>query len=132
LTIYKYQPDNPLANERGFVTLEDYYAYKYAFSEDKRAVIGNRTVEIRFISDTMEPTRHMCNGRYYTSKKKFRDETRARGCVEVGDQVQHLTKRRAALKLDRRQRRDDIKKAIYEIKNGRDIKKELAALPKGD
>jgi hypothetical protein len=28
---------------------------------------------------------HPCNGKRYDSKKRFRDETRARGCTEVGN-----------------------------------------------
>lgn len=36
------------------------------------------------VSDEMPPTSHPCNGQYYTSKTKFRNETRAHGCVEVG------------------------------------------------
>lgn len=38
------------------------------------------------ISDTMEPMRHPCNGKWYDSKAKFRDETRARGCTEIGNE----------------------------------------------
>lgn len=37
------------------------------------------------IGDTMEPTQHMCDGIYYTSKAKFRSVTRAHKCVEAGD-----------------------------------------------
>lgn len=36
------------------------------------------------ITDEMPPTSHPCNGKFYTSKAKFRNETRAHGCVEVG------------------------------------------------
>jgi hypothetical protein len=69
------------------------------------------------ISDEMAETRHMADGKYYTSKKKFRDATRAAGCVEVGDQTHILTKPRKPVELDRRQRREDIQRAIYELKN---------------
>jgi len=68
----------------------------------------------------------------YTSKKKFRDETRARGCIEVGNEEKYLTntgstigQKKKVVKLDKRQRRDDIKRAIWEVKNGRDIMKEM-------
>ena len=37
------------------------------------------------IVDEMPPTRHMADGGYYTSKRKFRTVTRAHGCVEVGN-----------------------------------------------
>jgi hypothetical protein len=66
----------------------------------------------------MAPTQHMANGRLYTSKKKFRDETRARGCIEVGNEVSTILKKKAPVKLDKKQRREDIKKAIYQIRNG--------------
>jgi hypothetical protein len=37
------------------------------------------------ISDTMEPTLHMADGKHYSSKAQFRAVTRAHGCVEVGN-----------------------------------------------
>jgi len=114
-----HQPDNPFANENGMVSEENYYQYKYLYEEDKRAIIGNKVIELNFISDTMEPTLHMCNNKYYTSKKKFRDETRARGCIEIGNDTSHL-KPRVAKTVDKKQRREDIKRAINEIQNGVD------------
>lgn len=44
------------------------------------------------ISDSMEPTQHPCNGKMYTSKARFRAETRAHGCVEVGNDVKTTPK----------------------------------------
>jgi hypothetical protein len=38
-----------------------------------------------FISDDMAPTKHPVDGKFYTSKSRFREVTRAAGCVEVGD-----------------------------------------------
>lgn len=67
------------------------------------------------ISDEMAPTRHMADGKHYTSKKKFRDATRAAGCVEYGNE--NLLKPRKPVGLDRGQRRDDIRRAIHEIRN---------------
>jgi hypothetical protein len=37
-----------------------------------------------FIQDEMEPTKHPIDGKYYTSKAKFRTVTRAHGYDEVG------------------------------------------------
>ena len=37
------------------------------------------------IGDEMPATRHMADGRHYTSKREFRAVTRAHGCVEVGN-----------------------------------------------
>lgn len=104
---------------------EEYYLWLSMREPDNRMMNGNRPVEFRFISDTMEPTRHMVNNKIYTSKKKFRDETKARGCIEVGNEVAALTKKRPLIKLDKRKRREDIKRAVWELKNGRNIKQEI-------
>ena len=68
-----------------------------------------------YISDTMPETVHMATGRVFTSKHKFRAETRAAGCVEVGD---HKFKPRQPIKLDKRERVESIKRAIYDLRNG--------------
>ncbi len=68
------------------------------------------------ISDEMAPTRHMADGRYYTSKHKFRAATKAASCVEVGNDPAILRPRKR-IELDRRKRVDDIKKTIYELRN---------------
>lgn len=39
------------------------------------------------ISDTLDDMVHPATGQRYTSKKKFRDETRARGLTEVGNEA---------------------------------------------
>ena len=74
-----------------------------------------------FISDHMEATVHMADGRVFTSKKAFRDNTRAHGCIEVGDQKDYGKKRKSQPKLDKRQRKDDIRNAVNELKNGRKV-----------
>jgi hypothetical protein len=38
------------------------------------------------IQDTMDATRHPCDGRLYESKSEFRRVTRAHGCVEIGNE----------------------------------------------
>lgn len=68
------------------------------------------------ISDEMSETRHMADGKHYTSKKKFRQATKDAGCIEIGDQ--DVTKPRQPVKLDRAKRREDIKRAVWEIQNG--------------
>lgn len=68
------------------------------------------------ISDIMDSCRHMADGRYYTSKSEFRKATKANGCVEIGNDSS-LFKPRKRVPLDRRKRREDIKKTIYELKN---------------
>jgi hypothetical protein len=69
------------------------------------------------ISDEMSPTKHMADGQVYTSKKKFREATRAAGCIEVGNETSTLLKPRAPIALDRGQRRDAIRKSIYDLRN---------------
>lgn len=69
------------------------------------------------ISDEMAETRHMADGKTYTSKAKFRQATRAAGCVEVGNETTTLLKPRQQVQLDPVKRRDDIRRAIYEACN---------------
>lgn len=69
------------------------------------------------ISDEMAPTKHMADGKMYTSKVKFRQATRAAGCVEVGTETKTLLSPRKPIELDRGQRREAIQKAIHEIRN---------------
>ena len=100
------------------IPAEEYYFNKYMKLGDKQATLGNRRVSMNYISDIMEPTRHMANGKYYTSKAKFRQATKAAGCIEIGNETKHLMKPRKTVKLDRRKRREDIKKAINDLKYG--------------
>jgi CMP-2-keto-3-deoxyoctulosonic acid synthetase len=69
------------------------------------------------ISDTMSETRHMATGKYHTSKAKFRADTKASGCVEIGNDSS-LYKPRKPIPLSREKRRDDIRRTIYEMRNG--------------
>lgn len=70
------------------------------------------------ISDIMPETKHMVTGRVHTSKSEFRKDTRATGGTEVGNEIAAATKERKPIELDRRQRRDDIGRAIYDLRNG--------------
>ena len=67
------------------------------------------------ISDSMDATKHHGTGRIHTSKAKFRADTKAVGAIEIGNEI---PKPRAPAKLDRGKRRDDIRKAIYDLRNG--------------
>lgn len=69
------------------------------------------------ISDTMTETRHMMDGRYYTSKSKYRAATKAHGCIEVGNDSS-FGKARKPIPLSREKRREDIKRTIYNMRNG--------------
>lgn len=118
---FVYRPDHPLASKSGMVDKYDalYYDELSNKKPSKRMMRGNTPVSVYFNSDTMEPTRHMASGKYFTSKSKFRRETKAYGCIEVGNET--TIKPRQPIKLDKRQRREDIKKAIHELKNGRKV-----------
>ncbi len=72
-----------------------------------------------YISDHMDPLLHHAAMRVIDSKSEFRRETRAHGCVEVGDSPNYGTKRLFTPKLDKRQRREDVQKAVYQLRNGR-------------
>jgi hypothetical protein len=67
------------------------------------------------IRDGMEPTMHMATGRIFESKSAFRRETKAAGCVEIGT---HQFKPRVPIKMDKRQRVQDIQRAIFQLRNG--------------
>jgi hypothetical protein len=71
---------------------------------------------IQVIRDEMDATRHMANNKYYTSKAKFREATRAANCVEVGNEVAALLRPRAPVRLSRADRRQAICNAIRELR----------------
>lgn len=101
-----YRPNHPLASENGMVPAD---------------LAQPRSTDPHFyvISDEMEPTRHMATGEMMTSKAKFRQRTKAAGCVEVGSETATLLKPRKQILLDRAKRREDIRRALYEVRNGR-------------
>lgn len=68
------------------------------------------------ISDGMEPTKHHGTGRMISSKRAFSAETRAAGMVELGNEA---IKPRVPVRLDRGERREAIRRSIYELRNGR-------------
>lgn len=103
MTVFVYRPTHPDADDRGMVPL----SIAHEVPKGKAPNV---------ISDTMAPTKHMASGRVIDSKARFRAETKAAGCIETGDQ---LPTKRQPIKLDRSQRRDDIRRTLYEFRNGR-------------
>lgn len=71
--------------------------------------------KLQIITDEMPGTQHPCDGRVYTSKNKFRQTTKAHGCIEIGNEKQDRCEQR----LDKKQRIEDIKRAYYEVSNAR-------------
>lgn len=101
----RFAPGHPNADKDGWVDIEQWYPITK----------GSKGPSV--IRDEMDPTRHMADGKYYTSKAKFREATRAAGCVEVGNETSTIMKPRKPIQLDRRKRAEDIKRAIYELRN---------------
>jgi predicted RNA-binding protein with PUA-like domain len=107
---YVYCPEHPEANHNGMITADLHFLWKVQHVHGSAA---------HYISDHMDATQHMANGQYYDSKSEFRKVTRAYGCIEVGNEIPTLTKPRPDVKIDRRERRDHIRRAIQELKSGR-------------
>lgn len=80
----------------------------------RNAKLGNASF---VISDEMAETKHMADGKMYTSKAKFRQATRDAGCVEVGNETSTLLKPRQPVVLDQGRRRENIRQAIHELRN---------------
>ena len=64
------------------------------------------------ISDEMAPTKHMADGRHYTSKAKFRRATKDAGCVEVGNDPAIYGRPRAPVSFNPTVRRQEIRESI--------------------
>jgi hypothetical protein len=69
------------------------------------------------ISDTMDPVQHPCTGQYMTSKSAFRAETKAHGCIEVGNDPARLRPRQKP-RPDRKAIRDSLSKARARFNRG--------------
>lgn len=105
MTSWVYRPNDPRSNENGM--LEAWRAAPRVIKHgDAPYVIG----------DEMPPTRHMGTGEHFTSKAAFRQRTRDIGCVEIGNEVAHCLKPRKPVKLSRERRRNDIRRAISELR----------------
>lgn len=99
-----YRPDHPEANANGMVDFE--------IAGPKHASAQAAYV----ISDEIAPTRHMADNKYYTSKAKMRETNRAHGCIEVGNEIATLLKPRKPVQLNREQRRNEIRRAISQLR----------------
>ena len=84
----------------------------YRFDNFDKAVAKRSSLPSPFIaSDTMEPVQHPCDGKFYSSKAKFRSITKAHGCIEVGNDPARL-RPKAKTKPDRAGIREALKNAI--------------------
>ena len=119
MTVYLYCPEHPEASKHGHVERGKAYAF---WNAQESVPIAQETDWIaqkrpNVISDTMPETRHMADGKYYTSKSEYRKATRQAGCIEVGNDVAPLMQRKP-VELDRKQRKEDIGRAIQMLKEG--------------
>jgi len=98
---YVHRPNHPQADQFGMVEagLVDYEV---------------RNTAPYVISDTMEPLRHHGTGKVIDSKARFRADTRASGCIEIGNEP---GRPRQPIKLDKRKRAQDIQRAIHQLRN---------------
>lgn len=67
------------------------------------------------ISDNIDPIKNHATGRIHTSKRGMSKDTRAAGCIELGTET---IKPRQPVVLDRGQRRDAIRRVLWEARNG--------------
>jgi hypothetical protein len=65
---------------------------KTVFLPDEGQMRRLKDPTFHFIPDDMPPTLHPCNKKFYTSKAKFRAETRAHGKIEVGNEKEAFWK----------------------------------------
>ena len=100
---FLYRPNHPQANENGMV--------------EASLVDFEVTPRVYVISDTMDPLKHMGTGQIIDSKAKFRQATRASNCIEMGTE-KFREGPKPQIRLDKRQRREDIKRSIYQLRNG--------------
>lgn len=68
------------------------------------------------ITDEMAATRHMADGKQYTSKAKFRQATKSHGCIEVGNETSTLLKPRQPVQLSRESLRNEIRRSISQLR----------------
>jgi hypothetical protein len=85
----------------------------------------------QIITDEMAALRHMADGKMYTSKRRFRAATRAADCIEFGNEKVIGPKKPVV--LDRRQRREDIRRALHDLRDGRaPTIRQILEMNKGD
>ena len=104
MATYVYRPDHPKADKHGII--------------DKGELHDDRYGESAYvISDTMDATKHMATGEYFTSKSKFREQTRRSGCIEVGNETNFMLKPRKPVETSREERRHHIREAIKYLRS---------------
>lgn len=66
------------------------------------------------ITDQMSETEHPCDGKHYTSKRAFRQTTKANGCIEIGNDPARFNKPKPP-KPDTAGVRKSLEKALSQV-----------------
>jgi len=120
MTKFRHHPGHPLADESGWVELNDAYWANLPEFDSCGKPYNNSDKSFNVISDIMDPARHMCDGKLYDSKSEFRRITKQHGCVEVGNDPSIMNPKPRQWKApDKRERVEHLRQAIHELKNGR-------------
>ena len=107
---WRYRPNHPEANENGMVDTALLIAEPSSRSDLPSPMV---------VSDTIDALRHHGTGEMLESKSAFRRRNKELGYVEIGNEKPKG--RRTPVKMDRQQRKNDIRKAIYQLKNGKRV-----------
>lgn len=89
----------------------------FRFSKPETPAARSRLPSPMVISDHIEPTQSMADGRYYESKSAIRAATKRGGFVEVGNDTS-WKKPRARSKPDRKQIKETLEKATARYERG--------------
>jgi|SRR5882672_1710482 len=97
-----YRPNHPQANANGMVDI--------SIAGPKHPTLGRAAY---VISDSLGgQVRHMATGKYHDSKSEFRKDTKASGCVEVGNEPIRERKYIEPPRVE-----PEIKRAIEQLRN---------------
>ena len=108
-----YRPNHPLACENGM-------AEKHLVIDEP--VAASSLPRPYVVSDSLGgEVKHMATGRMLDSKSEHRRLNKELGLVELGNEKSAHLKQERPAKLDKAQRKNDIRKAIHELRNGRRV-----------
>lgn len=82
--------------------------------KERAAPLNVSSAAVYVISDTMDPVKHMATGRMLDSKSEFRRDTKAAGCIEVGNDPAALRERPRPVPQGVHM---DVKRAIEELRS---------------
>jgi len=108
-----YRPNHPLANDNGMVE-------RHLVDEAPRAASSLPRPYV--VSDNLGGgVKHLATGQILDSKSAHRKLNKELGLVELGNEKKAHLSQPAPAKLDKRERKNAIRKAIKELKEGRRV-----------